>query len=272
MIYESNCYGRNCVMISEQCMPVLFIGHGNPMNAIEETTFTAAWREIAVTTPRPQAILCVSAHWETDGTKVTAMKSPKTIHDFYGFPEELFQIQYPAPGAPELANRVVELLGSSEVKRDESWGLDHGTWSLLRRMYPEADIPVIQLSLDRKKSPHEQVTMAKQLLPLRDEGVLVIGSGNIVHNLGLIRWHDNTPYPWALEFNALATGLIIAGETDRLTDYRSLGEAARLSIPTNEHYLPLLYALALRTREDPVSIFADQVVLGSLSMQSVRIG
>ena len=259
-------------MTSEQRIPVLFIGHGSPMNAIEETPFTAIWREIAVTIPRPKAILCVSAHWETDGTKVTAMPSSRTIHDFYGFPDELFQIQYPAPGAPALAYRVVELLGSAEVKLDESWGLDHGSWSVLRRMYPEADIPVLQLSLDRKKSPHEQVAMAKQLLPLRDEGVLIIGSGNIVHNLSLIRWHDNTPYPWAFEFNALATGLIIAGETDRLTDYPSLGEAARLSIPTNEHYLPLLYALALRTPEDPVSFFADQVVLGSLSMQSVRIG
>ena len=259
-------------MTSALRMPLLFIGHGNPMNAIEETPFTAEWRKNTVTIPRPKAILCVSAHWETDGTMVTAMKSPRTIHDFYGFPEELFQIQYPAPGAPELANRVVELLGSSEVKRDESWGLDHDTWSVLRRMYSEADIPVIQLSLDRKKSPHEQVAMAKKLLPLRDEGVLIIGSGNIVHNLSLIRWHDNTPYSWALEFNALATGLIIADETDRLTDYQTLGEAAQLSIPTNEHYLPLLYALALRTPEDPVSFFTDQVVLGSLSMQSVRIG
>ena len=259
-------------MTSALRMPILFIGHGSPMNAIEETPFTAEWRKIAMTIPRPKAILCISAHWETDGTMVTAMKFPRTIHDFYGFPEELYQIQYPAPGSPELANRVVELLGSAEVKLDESWGLDHGTWSLLRRMYPEADIPVIQLSLDRNKSPHEQVTMAKQLLPLRDEGVLIIGSGNIVHSLGLIRWHDNTPYPWALEFNTLATGLIIAGETDRLTDYQSLGDAARLSIPTNEHYLPLLYALALRTPEDPVSFIADQVVLGSLSMQSVRIG
>jgi 4,5-DOPA dioxygenase extradiol len=255
-----------------QRMPVLFIGHGNPMNAIEETPFAAAWRKTAASIPRPKAILCVSAHWETDGSKVTAMKSPRTIHDFYGFPDELFQVQYPAPGAPELANRVVELLKADEVKTDDSWGLDHGSWSVLRRMYPTADIPVIQISLDRKKSPHEHVAMAKQLLPLRDEGVLVIGSGNIVHNLSLIRWHDDTPYPWAFEFNALSTGLIIAGDTDRLTDYLSLGEAARLSIPTNEHYLPLLYALALRMYEDPVSIFADQVVLGTISMQSVRIG
>jgi 4,5-DOPA dioxygenase extradiol len=201
-----------------------------------------------------------------------AMASPRTIHDFNGFPQELFQVRYPAPGAPGLAHRVVKLLGGDEVKTDESWGLDHGTWTVLRRMYPEADIPVIQLSLDRKKSPREHVALAKQLLPLRDEGVLIIGSGNIVHNLALIRWHDDTPYPWASEFNALATGLIRAGELDRLVDYQVFGEAALLSIPTSEHYLPLLYALALRTAEDPVAFFANQVVLGSISMQSVRIG
>lgn len=259
-------------MSSALQMPVLFIGHGNPMNAIEESPFAKAWKEEALTIPRPKAILSVSAHWETNGSRVTVMESPRTIHDFYGFPQELFQVLYPAPGSPELANRVVELLGEAGVKTDKSWGLDHGTWSVLRRMYPDADVPVVQLSLDRKKSPHEHVEMAKLLQPLRDEGILVIGSGNIVHNLSLIRWQDETPYPWALEFNALATGLILAGDMDKLADYSSLGETARLSIPTNEHYLPLLYTLSLRTTEDPVSFFADQVVLGSISMQSVRIG
>ena len=253
-------------------MPVLFIGHGNPMNAIEETPFVAAWRETAATIPRPLAIISVSAHWETDGTRVTAMASPRTIHDFYGFPQELFQARYPAPGAPGLAHRVVKLLGAEEVKPDESWGLDHGTWSVLRRMYPAADIPVIQLSLDRKKTPREHVVLAKKLLPLRNEGVLIIGSGNIVHNLALLRWHDNTPYPWASEFNALTTGLIRAGEMDRLVDYEVLGEMALLSIPTSEHYLPLLYALSLRTVDDPIAFFANEVVLGSISMQSVKIG
>lgn len=259
-------------MTSEQRMPVLFIGHGNPMNAIEETPFATAWKGTAATIPRPTAILSVSAHWETDGTSVTAMKSPRTIHDFYGFPKELFQVRYPAPGAPVLANRVRELIGTDEVKTDESWGLDHGTWSVLRRMYPEADIPVIQLSLDKKKSPYNHVDMAKRLLPLRDEGVLIIGSGNIVHNLSLIRWHDDTPYPWAIEFNTLVTALILEGNINSLTDYPLLGEAVHLSIPTNEHYLPLLYSLSLRTIEDPISFFTDQVVLGSISMQSVRIG
>lgn len=252
-------------------MPVLFIGHGNPMNAIEENEFAKAWLEEAAKIPRPKAILSISAHWETDGTRVTAMKLPRTIHDFYGFPEELFKVQYPVPGDPDLANRVQELIGT-EVKTDESWGLDHGTWSVLRRMYPEADIPVIQLSLDRKKSPQAHVEMAKQLLPLRDEGILIIGSGNIVHNLALIRWNDDTPYPWAVEFNAMTTGLILGGDLDKMTDYQKLGAAAGLSIPTNEHYLPLLYSLALRAPDDPVSFFADQIVLGSISMQSVRIG
>jgi 4,5-DOPA dioxygenase extradiol len=259
-------------MTPEQRMPVLFIGHGNPMNAIEENSFAKAWREEAVKIPRPKAILSISAHWETDGARVTAMKLPRTIHDFYGFPDELFQVQYPAPGTPELANRVLELIGTDKVKTDESWGLDHGAWSVLRRMYPKADIPVIQLSLDRKISPQAHVEMAKQLLPLRDEGILVIGSGNIVHNLSLIRWHDDTPYPWAAEFNTLATEFILGEKLDSLADYPSLGEAARLSIPTNEHYLPLLYSLSLRTTEDPVSFFADQIVLGAISMQSVRIG
>ncbi|GAM08260.1 putative protein [Geobacter sp. OR-1] len=259
-------------MTAERQMPVLFVGHGNPMNAIEETPYVAAWRKEARVIPRPKMILCVSAHWETDGTKVTAMKSPRTIHDFYGFPEELFRVQYPASGSPDFAEKVRELAGPETLAADRSWGLDHGAWSVLRRMYPDADVPVVQLSLDRKKSPREHVVMAKKLLPFRKEGVLIIGSGNIVHNLSLLRWNDETPYPWALEFNALVTGLIREGNIDRLIDYPSLGEAFRLSIPTNEHYLPLLYALALRTPEDSLSFFADQVVLGSISMQSVRIG
>jgi 4,5-DOPA dioxygenase extradiol len=259
-------------MTSLQRMPVLFIGHGNPMNAIEDTPFATAWKEIAGTIPRPVAILSVSAHWETDGTMVTAMKSPRTIHDFSGFPAELFQVQYPAPGSPELAGRVVELLAPDTVTADASWGIDHGTWSVLRRMYPNADIPVVQLSLARGKSPREHLAMARRLLPLRDEGILVIGSGNIVHNLSLIRWYDQTPYPWATEFNARVTELIMHNDLERLVDYPSLGEAARLSIPTNEHYLPLLYALAFRTANDPVAFFADQITLGSISMQSVLIG
>jgi 4,5-DOPA dioxygenase extradiol len=256
----------------EMVMPVLFVGHGNPMNAIEETSFAAAWREEALRFPRPKAILCVSAHWETNGARVTAMTQPRTIHDFYGFPAELYRVEYPAPGSPELAERVRELAGVKGVAVDVSWGLDHGTWSVVRRMYPAADIPVVQLSLDRTRSPREHVALARRLQPLRSEGVLVLGSGNVVHNLPLIRWGDERPFPWAEEFDRLAAELILAGDLERLTDYAGLGESALLSIPTNEHYLPLLYALALRRPEEPVVFFADGVVLGSISMRSCRIG
>jgi 4,5-DOPA dioxygenase extradiol len=251
-------------------MPVLFVGHGNPMNAIEETPFAAAWLEEGGRLPRLKAILCVSAHWETDGARVTAMERPRTIHDFYGFPEELYRVQYPAPGSPELAARVRELAGTEEVAADESWGLDHGTWSVLRRMYPAADIPVVQLSLDRKRSPREHLALARRLQPLREEGVLVLGSGNLVHNLPLMNWGDDKPYPWAREFDQLATGLILAGELEKLADYSELGEAARLSIPTNEHYLPLLYALALFLPGETAAFFAEGIVLGSVSMRSFR--
>jgi 4,5-DOPA dioxygenase extradiol len=251
-------------------MPVLFVGHGNPMNAIEETPFALSWREEAGRFPLPKAILCVSAHWETDGARVTAMERPRTIHDFYGFPEELYRVQYPAPGSPELAARVRELAGATEVATDESWGLDHGTWSVLRRMYPAADIPVVQLSLDRRRSPREHLALARTLQPLREEGVLVLGSGNLVHNLPLMHWGDDTPYPWAEEFDRLATELILAGKLEKLADYTELGEAARLSIPTNEHYLPLLYALALLQPGEQVEFFAEGIVLGSVSMRSFR--
>ena len=253
-------------------MPVLFVGHGNPMNAVEETSFAAAWREEAGRIPRPKAILCISAHWETNGAKVTVMQRPRTIHDFYGFPEELYMVQYPAPGSPELAERVRDLVGVEEVAADESWGLDHGTWSVVRRMYPDADIPVVQLSLDRMCSPGEHVALARTLQPLREEGVLVLGSGNVVHNLPLMRWGDDNPYPWAEEFDRLSAELVLAGDLERLIDYAGLGESARLSIPTNEHYLPLLYALALRRPEEPVAFFANGIVLGSVSMRSFRIG
>lgn len=253
-------------------MPVLFIGHGNPMNAIDDNPFATAWQAEAERLPRPQAILCISAHWETDGAKVSATAQPKTIHDFYGFPEELYQVDYPTPGAPQLAQRVFELLDVSQVAKDQDRGLDHGTWAVLRRMYPAADIPTLQLSLDRQRSPKSHLALARQLWPLRKEGVLILGSGNMVHNLPLMRWQDRRPYPWAEEFDTLAARLIEAGEVDTLADYSALGEAARLSIPTNEHYLPLLYALALRNEQEPISFFAEGIVLGSVSMRSLRIG
>lgn len=255
-------------------MPTLFVGHGSPMNAIEETSFVAAWRETAAQMPRPKAILCISAHWETEGSFVTSMVHPKTIHDFYGFPDELYRVQYPAPGSPELAERVKELVSSTAVRLDEgySWGLDHGAWSVLRRMYHEADIPVVQLSLDRTQHPRFHYDLATELLPLRRERVLVVGSGNMVHNLRLLDWDAGSPYPWAAEFDRLATELILAGEHDRLVAYPALGEAARLSIPTNEHYLPLLYALALQQQGEKVAFFAEGLVYGSISMRSLRIG
>ena len=255
-------------------MPALFVGHGSPMNAIEENVFSNAWRAAATALPVPRAILCVSAHWETEGTFVTAMTQPKTIHDFYGFPGELYQVQYPAPGSPELAERVRSLVTSTAVRADDgySWGLDHGAWSVLRRMYPRADIPVVQLSLDRTQHPRFHYDLAAELLPLRSEGVLIVGSGNIVHNLRLLQWDALEPYPWAAEFDTLATELILAGEHDRLVAYPTLGEAARLSIPTNEHYLPLLYALALQQPGEPVSFFAEGLIYGSISMRSLKIG
>lgn len=255
-------------------MPALFVGHGNPMNAIEETFFVAAWRETAALMPRPKAILCISAHWETEGSFVTSMTHPKTIHDFYGFPDELYRVQYPAPGSPELAERVKELISSTAVRLDEGYsrGLDHGAWSVLRRMYPEADIPVVQLSLDRTQHPRFHYDLATELFPLRREGVLVVGSGNMVHNLRQLDWDPDSPYPWAAEFDRLATELILAGEHDRLVAYPALGEAARLSIPTNEHYLPLLYALALQQQGEKVAFFTEGLVYGSISMRSLRIG
>lgn len=255
-------------------MPALFVGHGNPLNAVEETVFVAAWREMAARLPRPRAILCISAHWETEGTFVTAMMQPKTIHDFYGFPGELYKVSYPAPGSVELAERVRQLAGSTAVRLDEgySWGLDHGAWSVLCRMYPAADIPVVQLSLDRNQHPRFHYDLAAELLPLRREGVLVMGSGNLVHNLRLLNWDAASPYPWAAEFDRLATELIMAGEHDRLVAYPALGEAARLAIPTNEHYLPLLYALALQRPGETVDFFAEGLVYGAISMRSLRIG
>jgi len=255
-------------------MPSLFIGHGNPMNAILDTPYSAAWQGMASSIPKPKAILCISAHWETEGSFVTAMEHPKTIHDFYGFPDELYQVQYPAPGSLELAERVRAVVKSTAVRLDDgySWGLDHGAWSVLRRMYPRADIPVVQLSLDRSQHPRFHYELGRELQLLRGEGVLIVGSGNIVHNLRLLQWNATEPYPWAAEFDRLAAELILAGEHDRLVAYPGLGESARLSIPTNEHYLPLLYILALQQPGEAVSFFAEGLPLGSISMRSVRVG
>ena len=252
-------------------MPVLFVGHGSPTNAIEENEFSRAWADAGKSMPRPRAVLCVSAHWETDGTQVTAASLPSTIHDFYGFPRPLYEVSYPAPGAPELARRVRETVRGAKVGLDPDRGLDHGAWSVLRRMFPEADIPVVQLSLDRAKAPAFHYELGKGLAGLRREGVLIVGSGNIVHNLGMIVREDNA-YDWAVEFDETMKRLILSGSHDAIVHYPDLGRAARLSVPTNEHFLPLLYVLALQDKDDGVRFFADRVTLGSISMRSLWIG
>ena len=253
-------------------MPALFVGHGNPMNAIEDNEFSRAWEEVGKTLPRPKAILCVSAHWETAGTQVTAMERPQTIHDFGGFPRALYQKQYPALGAPDLARLIKEVVTETQVRSDTDWGLDHGAWSVLCRMYPNADIPVVQLSLDGTKEPEHHYALGKELRVLRDQGILIVGSGNIVHNLRLVDFSQDGGYDWAVEFDETIKRLILARDHDSIIHYHTLGQAARLSIPTNEHYLPLLYVLALQEEQDQARFFADRLTSGSLSMRSLWIG
>lgn len=249
-------------------MPALFLGHGSPMNAIEDNEFHRAWRALGQRLPRPRAVLCVSAHWETRGVHVGATASPETIHDFYGFPQALFDVQYRAPGNPALARRAAELAGAQQ---DPERGLDHGAWGVLIAMYPDASVPVVQLSLDTTQPGAFHYALAKKLAPLRDEGILIVGSGNIVHNLGVWRPGDGRPYDWALRFDAEVRRRIDAGDHQGLADYPSLGADARLSIPTPEHYLPLLYVLALQDKGEIPVFFNDQVMT-SISMTSVLIG
>lgn len=249
-------------------MPALFLGHGSPMNAIEDNEFHRAWGEVALHLPRPKAVLCVSAHWETRGVYATGAAQPETIHDFYGFPQALFDVQYRAPGDPVLARRAAELAGA---RQDPGRGLDHGAWGVLIAMYPDAGVPVVQLSLDTAQPGAFHYALAKKLAPLRDEGILVLGSGNIVHNLGV--WHpgDGRPYDWALRFDAEVRRRIDAGDHEALADYASLGEDARMAVPTPEHYLPLLYVLALQEKGEMPGYFNDQVTT-SISMTSVMFG
>lgn len=256
-----------------ETMPVLFAGHGSPMNAIEQNEFSLKWQEIGKALPHPKAIICISAHWETRGTYVTAMEKPQTIHDFGGFPQELFNVEYPAPGSPQLARETAGSLRPEKVGLDESWGLDHGAWSIIKNMYPKADIPVIQLSLNYEKSPQQHYTLAMQLSELRKKGILILGSGNMVHNLRRLDW--NRPEggsDWAMEANDLFKKLIIRNDHQSLMAYKDLGNAVQLSIPTPEHYLPLLYALALKEKDEELSFFNDKAVMGSLTMTSVWIG
>lgn len=257
-------------------MPVLFLGHGSPMNAISENEFVTGFRNIAKEIPKPNAILCVSAHWETRGTFVTAMEKPITIHDFGGFPKELFDVQYPAPGNPELAKETKALIKKTEVGLDEKWGLDHGAWSVIKHLYPKADIPVIQMSLDYHQTPQYHYELAKELSSLRKKGVLIVGSGNMVHNLGMIAWDklnaDEYGFDWAIEANEKMKEFILNGDHKQLINFRSQGKSFDLAIPTPEHYLPLLYSLALKEETDKVSLFNDKAVAGSLTMTSLKIG
>ena len=261
-------------MIQSTRMPTVFIGHGNPMNALARNPYTDGWGRLGSSVPQPRAILCVSAHWYVPKLAVTAMQRPRTIHDFGGFPRELYAVEYPAPGSPELARRIVELLAPLSVDLDESWGLDHGTWSVLLHIYPGATIPVVQLSIDETKDAATHYEIAARLAPLRDEGVLIIGSGNIVHNLHAYAWgnHSAAPYDWALRFEALARELLSRGDFSNLVEYESLGRDALLSAPTPDHYLPLLYVIAQRQQHEAVSFPVAGFDGGSISMLSVRIG
>jgi 4,5-DOPA dioxygenase extradiol len=257
-------------------MPVLFLGHGSPMNAIEENEFVSGFRKTAEELPPPKAILCVSAHWETRGTFVTAMENPRTIHDFGGFPKALYEVQYPAPGSPELAQEVQQTVTKAQVGLDEKWGLDHGAWSVIKHLYPDADVPVIQMSLDRYQPPQYHYDLAKELAALRRKGVLIVGSGNMVHNLRMVAWDKlneaGFAFDWALEASEKMKSFMLSGDHQQLIDFRSQGRAFDLAIPTPEHYLPLLYALALQEKDEEPSLFNDQPVAGSLTMTSVRIG
>jgi 4,5-DOPA dioxygenase extradiol len=255
-------------------MPLLFLGHGSPMNAIEENEFVKGFRNVGKEIQKPKAILCISAHWETKGTYVTAMKTPRTIHDFGGFPQELFDIQYPAPGSPELAKETKSLIGKTDVGLDDKWGLDHGAWSVIKHLYPNADVPVIQLSLDYTKPAQYHFELAKELSLLRKKGILIVGSGNMVHNLRMVAWDKikGNPYAfdWATEANEKMKSFILEGNFQGLIDYKKQGKAFDLAIPTPEHYLPLIYTLALKDKNDTTTIFNDQPVGGSLSMTSVK--
>ena len=260
--------------LQDSLMPVLFIGHGSPMNGIEDNEFSAKWAGIAKDIPQPKAVLVVSAHWFTKGTHITAMDFPRTIHDFGGFPQALFDVDYPAPGSPSLALETAGLIHSTQVGLDHDWGLDHGAWTVVRHMYPNANIPVLQLSIDYTKDAVYHYNLAKELFELRKKGILILGSGNMVHNLRMMSWEmiHGGGFDWALEMNDKFKSLILNREHQQLADYRNLGREAILAIPTPEHYLPLMYTLGLQNGTEEASLFNDKAVGGSLTMTSVRIG
>ena len=263
----------------ESSMPVLFIGHGSPMNGIEHNEFSSYWKQLAKELPTPKAVLVISAHWLTKGTKITAMDHPATIHDFGGFPQELFDVQYPAPGDLALAQETKSLIQSTNVELDHDWGMDHGTWTIVRHMYPDANIPVLQLSIDYTRPPQYHYDLAKELAALRKKGVLIFGSGNMVHNLRMVHMPNRSVddftkeygYDWAVEMNEVFKKHILNGNHQALIDYETLNAAAKLAIPSPDHYYPLLYTLGLQGKGDVPSIFNDKLLAGSLSMTSVKI-
>lgn len=261
---------------STDLMPALFLGHGSPMNAIEENEFVQGFRKVGKEIPKPNAVLVVSAHWETKGTFVTAMENPKTIHDFGGFPKELYEVQYPAPGSPELAKETKSIIKKTEIGLDVNWGLDHGAWSVIKHMYPNADVPVIEMSLDYSRAPQYHYELAKGLGSLRKKGVLIVGSGNMVHNLRMVDWRrlneTDYGYDWTIEASEKMKKYILSGDHKQLLNYESQGKEFDLAIPTPEHYLPLLYTLALKEENEVVRLFNDKAVGGSLTMTSVKIG
>jgi len=256
-------------------MPALFLGHGSPMNAIDENEFVTGFRNVALAIPKPQAILCISAHWYIKGTKLTAMEFPKTIHDFGGFPQALFDVQYPAKGSPELAKATQKLLEPTPAELDDKWGLDHGAWSVIKHLYPKADVPVIQMSIDYSKPPEYHFELAKRLSALRRKGILLIGSGNIVHNLGLVDFRntdrDNYGYDWAKEAREAINTCLLDENFKPLLRFQDLGKALQLAIPTPEHFLPLIYTIGLKEKSDSLSLFNDKLMAGSLSMTSVKL-
>jgi 4,5-DOPA dioxygenase extradiol len=257
-------------------MPVLFVGHGSPMNAIEENTFSSEWRLLGESLPKPKAIICISAHWETKGTFVTAMQQPPTIHDFGGFPQALFDVQYPAKGHPVLASEIVKEPSSFEILLDNQWGLDHGAWSILKHMYPNADVPVLEMSIDYTKEPGYHYHLAQELAGLRNKGVLIMGSGNMVHNLRMVEWSklniENYGFDWAVEANNTMKSSIESFDHKTLVNFQNQGEAFKLAIPTAEHFLPLLYTLGMSDKSDHIRFFNDTAVGGSLTMTSVQFG
>lgn len=256
-------------------MPALFLGHGSPLNAIDENEFVDGFRKIGKEIQKPAAILCISAHWETSGTFVTAMENPRTIHDFYGFPRELYEQKYPAAGSPFLADETKKMITKTKVKLDYKWGLDHGAWSVVKHLYPDADVPIIQMSLDFNHPAKYHYELAKELSALRKKGILIIGSGNIVHNLRLIAWNkmneDDFAFDWASEVREKIKNMILTDDHKTLQNYNSFGRAFELSIPTPEHFLPLLYILSLKEKNESIIFFNDKAVGGSITMTSIKI-